>query len=265
MRAKFPNSDCVESWVWFSRISTDSHFNALYDGPEYIDFVSFEKFNPHFIRSGLNFGTRGRFSGFRSVINYDFTNVFNVFTMEWTKDYIYWKLNGKEYHREFINRYFEFENGINYSKIRAPFDEKYLITFTISCDPINDQRVDKNFWTNPYLFIDYIKIYDSFDSENGSQLNDSTVIKYGITGFLVLFFMSVFFCLVLYYIKKRKSIKKSINSTNNNDYDTVKIDDFRQSVDLYDDNNADNYYYEIVESQVGEDSQNFNNTYLELI
>jgi hypothetical protein len=213
-------------------------------------------------------------------MTYDFTNVFNVFTMEWTKDYIYWKLNGKQYHNESINKYFELENGINYNKIRAPFDGKYKLTFTMSCVPISNRRVDKSSWTNPYLLIDYIKINSSEsddDSENGSELNDSAVIKYGIIGFLVLFFISVFFCFVLYFINKRNSITKSINSAKNNDYETKKRDDFRRSFDLYDDNNEENNYYEIVESQVGEDSQeaeysqvveysqNLNNTYLEMI
>jgi hypothetical protein len=266
MCARFPNGQCLKSWVWFSRVFRDSDLNE-YEGQEYIDFVSFEKFNPHLIRSGLNFGKHNKFSGFMLSMTYDFTNVFNVFTMEWTKDFIYWKLNGKEYHNEFINKYFEFENGINYNKIRAPFDGKYKITFTISCVPINDRRVDKNSSTNPYLLIDYIKMNSSEsdnDSENGSELNDSAVIKYGITGFLVLFFMSVSFCFVLYFIKKRTSITKSINRANNNDSKTTKRDDFRESFDLYD-NNEQNYYYEIVDSQVVEYSQNLNNTYLEII
>jgi hypothetical protein len=219
-------------------------------------------------------------------MTYDFTNVFNVFTMEWTIDYIYWKFNGKEYHREFINRYFEFENGTYHNKIREPFGGKYTIFFQIVCDPINDRRVDKNRWTNPYLFIDYIKIYqNSSDSEtdesiqnktenlknitgiekNVSQHNDSAIIKYGITGFLVLFLMSIaFFCFVLYFIKKRTSITKSVNSANNNYDETTKRDHFRETVDLYDDNNEHNYDYEIVESQVFEDSQSLNNTYLKL-
>ncbi len=103
-------------------------------------------------------------------------------------------------------------------------------------------------------------------AKNVSEDNDSAIIKYGIIGFLLLFFMSiVFFCFVLYYINKRTSITKSINSANNNDYETTKRDDFRQSVGLYDDNNEHNCYYEIVESQVGKDSQNLNNIYLELI
>jgi hypothetical protein len=243
--------------------------------------VGFEEFNPNLIRSGLNFGKKLKFLGFSSTMTRDFTNVFNVFTMEWTKDYIYWILNGKEYHRESINRYFEYDNGINYNKIREPFDRKYLITFELRCDPINDRRVDKNFRTNPYLFIDYIKIYYSSDSErdesiqnktgnlrniteiaeNGSEFNRSAVIKYVITGFLVLFLMSiVLFCFVLYSIKKTTSIKKSIDSANNNDSETTNRDDIRESVDL-----QENYYYEIVESQVEEDSQNFNNTNLEII
>jgi len=271
MRAKFPNAHCLKSWVWLSRVLRDSHSNE-YQGLEYIDFVSFEQFNPHLIRSGLNFGTHNKFSGFSAIIDHDFTNVFNVFTMEWTKDYIYWKLNGKQYHNESINKYFELEDGINYNKIRAPFDGKYKLTFTMSCVPISNRRVDKSSWTNPYLLIDYIKINSSEsddDSENGSELNDSAVIKYGIIGFLVLFFISVFFCFVLYFINKRNRITKSINSAN-------KRDDFRKSFDLYD-NNEENNYYEIVESQVGEDSQeaeysqvveysqNLNNTYLEII
>ncbi len=87
-----------------------------------------------------------------------------------------------------------------------------------------------------------------------------------MTGFLVLFLMSIiFFCFVLYFINKRTSITKSINSANNNDYETTKKDDFREPFDSYDDNNDErNYDYAIVESQV-EDSQNLNNIYLELI
>jgi len=77
MRAKFPNGHCLKSAVWL--FPTDS---KRYRGVPYIEFVSFEKFNPHLIRSGLNFGTHGQFSGFRSSMTYDFTNVFNVFTME---------------------------------------------------------------------------------------------------------------------------------------------------------------------------------------
>ncbi len=285
IRAKFPNGHCLKSWVWF-----DFYNN-------YIDFVGFQEFNPNLIRSGLNFGEPFKFSGFSSTITHDFTNFFNVFTMEWTKDYIYWKLNGKQYHKESINRYFEYKNGMNYNKIREPFDSEYLITFEVRCDPIDDRRVDKNSWTNPYLFIDYIKIYYSSDSEtdesiqnktenlrnktenlrnetenfrnktenlrnetenfrnkteiaeNGSKLNDSVVIKYVIIGFLVLFLMSiVFFCFVLYFIKKVTSIKKSIDSANNNDSETTKGDDIRESFDLYDDN--EHRYYEIVESRI---------------
>ncbi len=272
MRAKFPNGECLNwSWVWLFRVLRDSSFNE-YQGNEWIDFVSLGESNPHLIRSGLNFGSRLKFSGFSAIIDHDFTNVYNVFTMEWTKDYIYWKLNGKQYHNESINKYFELEDGINYNKIRAPFDGKYKLTFTMSCVPISNRRVDKSSWTNPYLLIDYIKINSSEsddDSENGSELNDSAVIKYGIIGFLVLFFISVFFCFVLYLINKRNRITKSINSAN-------KRDDFRKSFDLYD-NNEESNYYEIVESQVGEDSQeaeysqvveysqNLKNTYLEII
>jgi hypothetical protein len=276
MRAKFPNGHCLRSSILLKR------FGLKNRGSAYIDFVSFQEFDPHFVKSGLNFGKPLKFSGFRSSMTFDFTNVFNVFTMQWTKDYIYWKLNGKEYCRELINRYFEFENGKNHNKIREPFDRRYVVFIELICD---DRRVDKNSWTNPYLFIDYIKIYYSSDSEtdgsivnnneilknitviaeNGSQPNDSAVIKYGITGFLVLFFMSiVLFCFVLHFNSKRTSITKSNNSVNNNDYETTKRDDFRKSVDFYDDNNEDNNYYAIIESQV-EDSQNLNNTYLELI
>jgi hypothetical protein len=283
MRAKFPNGHCLQSWVWLAL--RDSDLNDITEGLKYIDFVSFEEFDPHLIRSGLNFGKQRKFSGFSSSMNYDFTNVFNVFTIEWTKDFIYWKLNGKQYHREFINRYFEFENGKNYNKIRKPFDGKYEIAFTISCVPINGLRVDKNGLTNPYLFIDYIKIYYSSDSqthasiennteilknttiiaENGSKLNDSEVIKYGIIGFLALFLATIiFFCFVLYFIKKRTSITKTIIRANSNDYKTTKRDDFRESFDSYDDNN-ENDYYAIVESlDEGEDSTNLNDTYLEL-
>jgi hypothetical protein len=266
--AKFPNGHCFKSWVWLDFI-----------GGDYIDFVGFEEFNPNLIRSGLNFGKQLKFSGFSSIIDHDFTNVFNVFTMEWTKDYIYWKLNGKQYHKESINRYIEFENGRYYYKIREPFDRKYLITFEVRCDPINDRRVDKDRWTNPYLFIDYIKVYKSYDSEtdeiiqnktgiakNVSQDNDSAIIKYVMTGFLVLFLMLiVFFCFVLYFINKRTSITKSIISAKNNDYGVPKRDDFRESFDVFDNNNEQNDYYEIVESQEVEDSQNLNNTYLEII
>jgi hypothetical protein len=282
MRAKFPNAHCLKSYVWLSL--TDSNLKKR--GHEYIDFVSFQDFNPNLIRSGLNFGKQIKFSGVWQFMTKDFTNVFNVFTMEWTEDYIYWKFNGKIYWKECINRYFEFENGTNYNKIREPFDGKYSIVFELRCDPINDDRqVDKNSWTNDYLFIDYIKIYHSSDSEthgsiennfenlknitviaeNGSELNDSAVIKYVITSFLVLLFMSiVLLCFVLYFIKKRTSITKSSDSAKNNDSDTTKRDDFRKSVDLYGDNIEHNYYA-IGASQIGEDSQSFNNTYMELI
>jgi hypothetical protein len=275
IRAKFPNGHYFKSWVWLD--FTDEYI-------DYIDFVGFEQFNPNLIRSGLNFGNPLKFSGFSSIIDHDFTNVFNVFTMEWTKDYIYWKLNGKQYHRKFINRY-ESENGINYNKIRESFDAKYKINFEVRYDPINDRRVDKNCWTNPYLFIDYIKIYqNSSDSEtdesiqnktenlknitgiekNGPQLNDSAIIKYGITGFLVLFLMSIiFFCFVLYFINKRTSITNSINRANNNDYETTKRDNFRESFDLYENNEQNDY--DIIESQVEEDYQSFDNTYLEMV
>jgi hypothetical protein len=83
------------------------------------------------------------------------------------------------------------------------YKKKYIVNIHLTCDPINDnRRVDKNSWTNPYLFIDYIKIYYSPDSEiveNGSQPNDSAVIKYGITGFLVLLFMSIVLFILYYY------------------------------------------------------------------
>jgi hypothetical protein len=106
---------------------------------------------------------------------------------------------------------------MNYNKIREPFDSEYLITFEVLCDPINDRRVDKNSWTNPYLFIDYIKIYYSSDSktdesiqnktgnlrniteiaENGSEINDSAVNKYVIADILVLPFVIFYYLLNL--------------------------------------------------------------------
>ncbi len=278
MRVKFPNGHCLKSLVWLG----PKHSNWKVRGPEYIDFVSFQEFNPNLIRSGIwkkTFGKQLEFSGFRSSMTYNFTNVFNVFTMEWTKDYIYWKLNGQIYWTELINGHFELENGTNHNKIREPFYGKYTISFQLVCDPINDRRVDENCWTNPYLFIDYIKIYYSPDSEthenlknitataeDGSELNHLAVSKYVMTGFLALFLMLiVFFCFVLYFINKRTNIANSINRANSNNYETTKKGDFQESFDLCDNNSEQNDYYEIVESQVVEDSQNLNNTYLEII
>jgi hypothetical protein len=167
MRAKFPNGHCLKSHVWLGPKYSDWKVR----GPENIDFVSFQEFNPNLIRSGLWKKTSGKqleFSGIESSMTYDFTNVFNVFT----KDYIYWKLNGQIYRRELINRYSELESGTNHNKIREPFYGKYTIFFQLVCDPINDRRVDKNCWNNPYLFIDYIKIYNSSDSETDESIQN---------------------------------------------------------------------------------------------
>ncbi len=54
IRAKFPNGHCLKSYVWLD--SRDS--NLKNRGWEYIDFVSFQEFNPNLIRSGLNFGKK---------------------------------------------------------------------------------------------------------------------------------------------------------------------------------------------------------------
>jgi hypothetical protein len=55
--------------------------------------------------------------------------------MEWTKDYIYWKLNAEIYWTQFIDTYFEFEIGRNYNKIREPFERQYFLYFQLYCDP----------------------------------------------------------------------------------------------------------------------------------
>jgi hypothetical protein len=73
----------------------------------------------------------------------------------------------------------------------------------------------------------------------------------------------IFFCFVLYFINKRTSITNSINRANNNDYETTKRDNFRESFDLYENNEQNDY--DIIELQVEEDYQSFDNTYLEMV
>ena len=147
MRAKFPKGESLISSVWLRSANSDSQNQRM----DKIDFVINQE--PYIIRSGIVSGINNKFSGFEGILPLDVTNDYNVFTMEWKTNFICWRINGNIYWNEstFIDRYFE-------SEIVKSFTKRFFILFEIS--RTSNVLNDKNSWTNPFLFVDYIRIYD---------------------------------------------------------------------------------------------------------
>ncbi len=216
IRLKLPKGDNLESSIWLTPTANTNNR---------INLVSVVKQEPYIIKSGIMYGNNQTSYGFEGTLPYDITGGYNVFTMEWTKNYICWKINGDLYHNQSLDKFYESKEIKNSNETESIFNEKFFIIFEINMNSTLAERVDtieNKSLISPHLYVDYIRIYEwkelvlnstsisnNKNSDNRANYDRMTLVLLGMA-IIVLF---IFFCIAIpvCYIKilerfKRKSL-----------------------------------------------------------
>jgi hypothetical protein len=204
IRVKLPKGDNIESEIWLTPTANTNNR---------INLVSVVKQEPYIIKSGIIYENHETSYGFEGTLPYDITSGFNVFTMEWTKNYIYLKIYGDLYHNQSLDKFYESQEMKNSNETESTFNGKFFIIFEINMNSTLAERVDtieNKSLISPHLYVDYIRIYEWKELVLNRNTNYDTMILVLLGMAIIVLFL--FFCIAIpiCYIKilerfKRKS------------------------------------------------------------
>jgi len=253
VRVKIPNDNEFEPLIWLRPIDQES--------PKIILFSVLNS-NPVIIQSGLLMESN-KFAGFEEPFyNKLIANDFNVFSMEWRRNYICWKVNGQLYWNETIYKYLDSERYND--DIKQLFASRFFINLGLRPDHFIHPSLKEYSQIPSYFYIDYIKVYYRNDSNVDNSLEvfpddqfvDSpdnsleNVESFGgisiplIVLGLIAFFMIVFIAII--YIYLRRKVKRQSKNIFNQKVEISSLYDNNLNIDEYD-NYQNESYYDIID------------------
>lgn len=216
MSVKFPKDKYLSAFIYmnpYGNFSESKDTEWIYGS---IDFMTqITGLDAHYVKSGLKYGVNQLYRGFVGSIK-NITSTFNEISMEWENQSIIWRLNEIQFHKEKFDKLLQYDNsGKYYKSLGEPFNKYFYIGIEISVDPkiYTENRFDVHTWTDPYLYIDYIRVYE-WNEEQMDQSDVFPVIEI-LVGFLIVVIIigSVIIVLCCVLIRnKQKSLDARRNS-----------------------------------------------------
>jgi len=169
-KAKLPKGKHLWPAIWM--MPQNSLFGMWAASGE-IDIMEYRGDNDSVIQGSIHYGgswPNMQYSGSgEKDFKIDFSADFHIFALEWNTNDMIWSLDGKEYHREAINKMMWSGKGTNpYTKNGQPFDQPFFFVLNIAVSgnffpadrfgpPVTPDEARK--WTKPTMEVDYLRVY----------------------------------------------------------------------------------------------------------